>query len=92
MELIQDNIALKETKVLLDKLINLIYLQSKEIDILQFKVLLKLEHKYQKAKELLDISKNIPKELKVILNKEIEDALQQANGLQSKSKAKEEEN
>lgn len=78
--LIEDNLKVKNLEELTSKLINLVYLQSREIDILQFKMLLKVEHKYQKAQELLDISKNIEPEIKDKLRKEI-DACRESNGL-----------
>jgi hypothetical protein len=71
MDLIKDNINLKDTKVLLDKLYNLMFIQAKEIDLLHFR-LYKLEKNYKRALDVLDISKNIPKDLKELLKNEIE--------------------
>lgn len=71
MDLIKDTSALKDTKVLLDKLYTLMFIQAKEIDLLHFR-LFKLEKNYKKALEVLDISKNIPKELKEKLKNETE--------------------
>jgi len=66
---------LKETKVLLDKLYTLIFIQSKEIDLIHFK-LFRLEKNYKKALDVLDISKNIPNELKDKLRTSLENEIE----------------
>lgn len=70
MDLIQDKINLKDTKVLLDKLYTLMFIQAKEIDLIHYKLFL-LEKNYKKAKEVLSISKNIEDNLKKKLYEEI---------------------
>lgn len=75
MDLIKENIALKDTKVLLDKLYTLMFIQAKEIDLIHFK-LFKLEKKYSKALEVLNVSKNIEGPLKEKLKNEIQEEIQ----------------
>lgn len=63
---------LKDTKVLLDKLYNLMFIQAREIDLIHYKLFL-LEGKPKKALEVLNISKNIEENLKERLKKEIDE-------------------
>lgn len=71
------NVQRKEDKVLLDKLYELMFLQAKEIDLIHFK-LFKLEGKYDRALDVLSISKNIEKPLKEKLKNEIEKEIKEA--------------
>lgn len=71
--LIKDNLDTKELKSLVDKLINLLYFQASEIDYIHYK-LYKLEGNYDKALDVLSISKNIDEGTKDKLRKEIENA------------------
>lgn len=68
--LIKENIAQKDQVKLIDKLIDLIYLQAKEIDIIHYKLFI-LEGKPLKALEVLEMSKNIEEPLKVQLKSAI---------------------
>lgn len=62
---------LKDTKVLLDKLYTLIFIQAKEIDLIHYKLFL-LQKNYKKALDVLSISKNIEEPLKERLKNEIQ--------------------
>jgi hypothetical protein len=65
---------LKELKVLMDKLYNLMFIQAKEIDLIHYKLFI-LEDKPKKALEVLELSKNIPLELKELLKKKLDEEI-----------------
>lgn len=80
MDLIQHN---KDTKVLLDKLYNLMFIQAKEIDLIHFKLFL-LEGNHKKALEVLELSKNIEEPLKEKLKSKLNEE-KSTDELQEKS-------